>query len=62
MLCLHFIINGLRFFFYAFDHEPIHVHIEGAEGNAEFLLEPEVTLIENKGLKVKNRSEKRSRR
>ncbi|WP_303644695.1 DUF4160 domain-containing protein [Bacteroides caecimuris] len=48
-----FIINGLRFFFYAFDHEPIHIHVEGADGNAKFLLEPEITLLENKGLKAR---------
>jgi len=48
-----FIINGLRFFFYAFDHEPIHVHVEGTDGNAKFLLEPEVALLENKGLKAR---------
>lgn len=48
-----FIINGLRFFFYAFDHEPIHVHVEGTDGNAKFLLDPEVTLLENKGLKAR---------
>jgi len=47
-----FIINGLRFFFYAFDHEPIHVHVEGAYGNAKFLLDP-ITLLENKGLKAR---------
>lgn len=48
-----FIINGLRFFFYAFDHEPIHVHVEGTDGTAKFLIEPEITLLENKGLKPK---------
>lgn len=42
-----FIINGLRFFFYAFDHEPIHVHVECAGGTAKFSLEPGIALIEN---------------
>lgn len=48
-----FIINGLRFFFYCFDHEPIHVHVECADGKAKFLLNPEISLFENKGLKPK---------
>lgn len=48
-----FILYGLRFFFYAFDHEPIHVHVEGSDGTAKFSLEPEIKLIENKGLKPK---------
>ena len=47
-----FIINGLRFFFYAFDHEPIHIHVEGTDGNAKFSIEPEVALLENKGVKA----------
>lgn len=52
-----FIINGLRFFFYAFDHEPIHVHVEGADGSAKYSLEPEIALIENKGLKKRQLNE-----
>ena len=47
-----FIIAGLRFFFFSFDHEPIHVHVEGADGTAKFNLEP-LELVENKGLKAK---------
>lgn len=25
---------GLRFFFYANDHKPVHVHVENADGEA----------------------------
>jgi hypothetical protein len=46
-----FIINGLRFFFFSFDHEPIHVHVESADGEAKFLIEPEVELLNAGGLK-----------
>jgi hypothetical protein len=48
------IIFGLRFHFYTRDHEPIHVHVESSDGNAKFEIENEVTLIYNKGLKLKD--------
>ena len=45
-------IFGLRFFFYTREHEPIHVHIEHADGVAKYyLLDDRVELVENKGLK-----------
>ena len=45
-------IFGLRFFFYTREHEPIHVHVEYADGIAKYnLLEDRVELVENKGLK-----------
>ncbi|MBV6483670.1 MAG: hypothetical protein KFKLKKLM_00122 [Flavobacteriales bacterium] len=35
------IVNGFRFYFYSNENdEPIHIHIEKAEGNAKFWLEP----------------------
>ena len=35
------VVNGFRFYFYSNENdEPIHVHIEKAEGNAKFWLEP----------------------
>lgn len=46
-----FIIFGLRFYFYADEHLPIHVHVENADGRAKFLVHPEVTMINNKGIK-----------
>ncbi|MEY8591557.1 DUF4160 domain-containing protein [Butyricimonas hominis] len=48
-----FILFGLRFFFYSNDHEPIHVHVRNADGEARFCVSP-VLLIENKGLKNKD--------
>ena len=45
-------IFGLWFFFYTREHEPIHVHVEHADGVAKYnLLEECVELVENKGLK-----------
>lgn len=52
---LLFIFFGLRFQFYSNDHEPIHVHVLSGKGytatKAKFNLIPEVTLVENEGLK-----------
>ena len=47
-----FIIFGLRFYFYSEEHLPIHIHVQKGRGKAKFLVEPEVELIENKGLKA----------
>lgn len=47
-----FIIFGFRFLFYSNDHEPIHVHVIKDGHEARFQIEPEVILLENKGLKV----------
>ncbi len=44
---------GLRFFFYSNDHEPSHVHVRNADGEARFTLDP-VECIENNGLKPKD--------
>ena len=44
---------GLRFLFYANDHEPVHVHVIKGKGNsgikAKFTLDP-VLLVYNHGL------------
>ena len=44
---------GLRFLFFANDHEPLHVHVVKGQGKieakAKFTLDP-VELVENKGL------------
>lgn len=45
-----FILFGLRFLFYANDHEPIHVHVVKGNIRAKFLLNP-VEMVENHGLK-----------
>ena len=47
-------IFGLRFFFFANEHLPIHVHLEIGNRLAKIALEPEVTLIENNGIKPKD--------
>ena len=48
------IIFGLRFYFFANEHLPIHVHLENADGLAKIALEPEIKLVENKGIKPKD--------
>ncbi|MDO5442602.1 MAG: DUF4160 domain-containing protein [Bacteroidia bacterium] len=46
---------GLRFFFYSREHEPIHVHVKGADGKARFEILPVgVLLVENNGLSPKD--------
>ena len=47
-----FIVFGLRFFVYSEEHLPIHIHVQKGRAKAKFQIEPEVKLIENKGLKV----------
>jgi len=46
-----FTVFGFRFMFYSNDHEPIHVHVVKSGTEARFLVEPEVQLLDNKGLK-----------
>ena len=46
-----FTIFGLRFYFYSDEHLPIHVHIRNSNGRAKIQVDPEVALIENKGIK-----------
>ncbi|MEG1616158.1 MAG: DUF4160 domain-containing protein [Bacteroidales bacterium] len=48
------ILFGLRFYFYSREHEPIHIHVECSDGVAKFVIEEDVILIENKGLKPKD--------
>ena len=48
------VLFGLRFYFYASEHLPIHVHIENSDGNAKIALEPEIKLLENKGIKPRD--------
>ena len=46
---------GMRFFFYSREHEPIHVHVQNADGKAKFDVLPEgIVLVENKGIKIKD--------
>ena len=48
------VIFGLRFYFYADEHLPIHVHLENGDGLAKIELEPEIKLVENKVIKPKD--------
>ena len=38
--------------FYSNDHEPIHVHVVKGGAEARFQVQPEVTLLDNRGLKA----------
>jgi len=47
-----FIFFGLRFMFYANDHEPVHVHVVKDDAEAKFSVLPEIEMIYNYGLKA----------
>lgn len=49
-----FEIFGLRFFFFADDHYPIHVHVVKGDDDAKIVIEPDIELIYNHGLKAKD--------
>ena len=49
-----FIAFGLRFHFFARDHEPIHVHVQNADGKAKYEIENEIQLMYNTGIKNKD--------
>jgi hypothetical protein len=42
--------RGYRFFFFSREESRIHVHVNHANGEAKFWLEPEVALAQNYGL------------
>ncbi len=46
-----FTVFGFRFLFYSNDHEPIHVHVIKGNAEARFQVQPDVVLLDNKGLK-----------
>ncbi len=48
------IIFGLRFYFYSNDHEPMHIHVQSADGVAKFEILDQVVLVSNSGLKNKD--------
>jgi len=49
------LVNGFRFYFYSNENnEPIHIHVEKAEGNAKFWLEP-IKVEYSYGFSVKER-------
>ena len=41
----------MRFFFFANEHLPVHIHVQNADGRAKFQVMPKVKLLINKGLK-----------
>ena len=46
---------GIRFFFHSREHDPIHVHVQNADGKAKFIITSDaVTLVENSGMKPKD--------
>ena len=49
-----FELFGLRFFFYADEHSPIHVHIVKGAAEAKIEIDPEIKLIYNHGLKAQD--------
>lgn len=44
-------IFGIRFYFYLDEHLPIHVHISCGGQKAKVVLEPEIEVVYNHGLK-----------
>lgn len=49
-----FEIFGLRFFFFAEDHAPIHVHVVKGDDDAKIAIEPNIELVYNHGLKARD--------
>lgn len=49
-----FEIFGLRFFFYANEHEPIHVHVENGDGRIKIQVAPTIEIVEGRGMKQKD--------
>ena len=49
-----FRLFGLIFRIYTRDHQPPHVHVISQEGEAIFIVDQEVTLKDNKGMKPKD--------
>ena len=42
-----------RFFFFSREETRMHVHVEAADGEAKFWIEPEVALVRSSGLSAK---------
>lgn len=45
--------EGFAFFFYSNDHPPVHIHVRRGDGEAVFVVEPEVELRESVGFNVR---------
>jgi len=50
-------VRGFRFFFFSREETRPHVHVQHAEGEAKFWIEPHVELHANYGLKGKRLAE-----
>ena len=48
--------DGYKFFFYSNEHEPIHVHVRYAGGEAIFNINETIELRQSVGLKIKELS------
>lgn len=48
-----FRLFGIKFFFFSNEHLPIHVHIQNADGDAKFEIQP-IKLVSNNGMKNKD--------
>ena len=46
--------DGFRFFFYSNEHLPIHVHVRKGGGEAIFIVEGSIELLESQGLNVRD--------
>jgi hypothetical protein len=44
---------GFRFFFFSREESRLHVHVNHAEGEAKFWMEPQIALAQNIGLSGK---------
>jgi hypothetical protein len=42
---------GMKFYYWALEHEPVHIHVKKGNAQAKFALEPKMKLISNSGLK-----------
>ncbi len=50
------VVNGFRFFFYSNENfEPLHIHVQKAEGNAKYWLEPELEEVYSYGFTIGQR-------
>ena len=46
-----FTVFGFRFMFYSNDNEPIHVRVIKGSAEARFQVQPDIVLLDNRGLK-----------
>jgi len=42
---------GMRFYYWAREHEPVHIHVKKGGAEARFVIEPDVELTDNMGFK-----------